>query len=63
MTSYTISSRSTGLEFGTYQGETTWDAVEAYARDAGYPNFAALCDALGQTEDEATDDLRVVEAV
>lgn len=63
MTSYNITSRSTGHDFGTFQAETTWGAVEAYARDAGYQSFAALCGALGLTEDEATDDIRVTEAV
>lgn len=63
MTSYNISSRSTGLEFGTYQGETVAEALEAWAKDAQYASYADLCEALGKSEDEATDDLRVTEAV
>jgi hypothetical protein len=58
---YRISSRSTGLVFGDYPGALVSDALDAYARDAGYRDFEGLCDALGMTEDAATDDLRVVE--
>lgn len=60
MPRFEISSRSTGLVFGTYEGETATAALETYARDAGYRSFADLAEALGQSEDEATYDLRVV---
>lgn len=61
MSCYRISSRSTGVVFGEYEGELIADAIEAYAHDAGYSSFAALCEALGTTEDDATNHLRVVE--
>jgi hypothetical protein len=63
MQTYRISSRATGTILGDYRGELIADAIEAYARDAGYRSFADLCATLGVTDDEATNDLRVVEVV
>ncbi len=50
MQSYTISAN--GEIMGTYRGENARDAIEAYARDAGYSGVAAAADALGQSEAE-----------
>lgn len=33
-----------GIDFGTYEGETVRDAMEAFAIDAGYKSWQAMVD-------------------
>lgn len=59
MTSYTITARKTGHCFGAYEGATADEAVEAYARDAGYTSFEDLAASLSKTVEEARAELAV----
>jgi hypothetical protein len=61
MAKYRIENRLSGADIGEYEAETGRDAVEAMARDAGYPSFAAACEATGGDADEALAELRVEE--
>jgi len=63
MNRYHISSRITGVVFGEYEGEVVADAIEAYARDAGYRSICELCATLGQDEETGLAELHVVEVV
>lgn len=43
MSYYIITQEVSGHVFGTYQGANEAEALDAYARDAGYSSFAAAC--------------------
>jgi len=60
MATFKITGRDT--ELGSFEGATARDAAEAMARDAGYSSLAESAAALGQTEDEALAELKIVEA-
>lgn len=36
--------RANGIDMGTYAAACEGDALEAYARDAGYKSWAAACE-------------------
>jgi hypothetical protein len=57
MSSYTISAN--GYDFGTYEGATAEDARNAYAKDAGYKDYADLCETIGT--DPKAPALKIVE--
>lgn len=61
MKKFTISNPATGLTFGTYEGTTKREALNAYARDAGYKSFVDACEATGD-DPERDADLKIVEA-
>jgi hypothetical protein len=62
MTSYNITARKTGHFFGAYEGATADEAVETYARDAGYDTFAQLAQTLSKSVEEARAELGVAPA-
>ena len=59
MTTYTITSRTGGVCLGLYQGETTEQAADELARDAGYRDADHMNDVIG---DDWRNDLIIVEA-
>lgn len=59
MTSYNITARKSGHLFGAYEGATADEAVEAYARDAGYSDFEDLATSLSKSVEEAREELSV----
>lgn len=42
-----------GIDMGIYEGADADEALDAYARDAGYPDYATLCDDIGADPSEA----------
>lgn len=40
---YLIMNSTSGVVFGIYSGDDESAALDAYARDAGYPDFSAAC--------------------
>jgi hypothetical protein len=59
MKQYKITNQTSGECLGIYEGETRDDALDALARDAGYPQYCdlpydVLCDDLIVTEIEET---------
>lgn len=44
-----------GIYMGTYTAESAEGALDAYARDAGYSDFSALCDTIPGAEDDDID--------
>jgi hypothetical protein len=52
---FRIQNTRTGADLGTYEATDAQGALDALARDAGYPDHAAVCEALGTV----ADDLRV----
>lgn len=50
MTSYTITSKTTGADLGTYEGETALAAYAAMCRDAGYDVTAVDGELRGSAE-------------
>lgn len=61
MTTFTISSRISGITFGEYDGATADAAIESMHRDAGYRSTAAAAEALSTTVDALRAELRVEE--
>ncbi len=61
MARYKISAN--GVEMGVFEGADEGEAVEAYARDAGYGTYAELAGALGKTAADALAELRVAPAL
>lgn len=43
MKTWRVYNMVTGHDFGFFDGETAADALDAFARDAGYENFAESC--------------------
>lgn len=60
MAKFQITNPVTGINLGTYEGATKTEALDAYARDAGYKSFADACEATGD-DPERDADLRVTE--
>lgn len=52
MNTYEISNTLSGVSFGEYKGANREEALDAYARAAGYSNFAAACDVAPVAEGE-----------
>ena len=55
MKTYKITNTASGIEMGTYKGESEQDALDAMARDAGYADYedaqrVAPCDTIQVTE-------------
>lgn len=44
MTKFSISNTLSGAFMGFFEGKTEQEALDAYARDAGYADFAAACE-------------------
>ena len=59
MMTYTITTRSTGLDLGTYAASTARDAVEAMHIHAGYLSTVDAAEKLGETVDALLADLIV----
>lgn len=57
MATYTIESKVSGAVLGTYEGESVADALDSYAAEAGYENFADL---LARVPGASRDELVVV---
>ena len=53
MADYVITAN--GSEMGIYQAFTEGEALEAYAKDAGYESYAALVEQHGEAEAEEYD--------
>lgn len=49
---YHIKANGTGM--GIYTATSEAEALDAYARDAGYADYADLCATVGSSHDEAT---------
>jgi hypothetical protein len=45
MTTFAIRSTVSGVELGSYEGETARESLEAMAKDAGYSDYDAACEA------------------
>lgn len=43
MKTYQIENTISGVIFGNYEGETSWHALDAFARDAGYADYQDAC--------------------
>ena len=48
MTKFIIESQISGLVAGEYEGNTREEALDAFARDAGYESFADACKITGE---------------
>ena len=59
---FNISSRSSGVNLGTYRGDTTREAIGAYVAEAGYATIYDAAEVLGQTTNEFCADLVVTGA-
>lgn len=47
MATYSICNKVSGADLGFYEGDTEAEALDAYARDAGYSSFDAACAEVG----------------
>lgn len=54
-TTYRISNTTTGHIFGEYEGEDMDDALDTYAKDAGYADYDDLTDTLGGDDYDDSD--------
>lgn len=52
MAVYRIADNISGTILGDYEGDTPDDALDAMARDAGYADYAAACEAAPAKEGE-----------
>lgn len=50
--SFRIENSKSGADLGVYEGETVTAALDAMARDAGYADYDACCEATGADEDD-----------
>lgn len=46
--------KANGMDMGTYDATSEAEALNAYARDAGYADYADLCATVGSSHGEAT---------
>lgn len=60
MARYQLTNRTSGLDLGTYEGATAYDAIEAMHRDAGYADIDAAAETLGTTAEALIADIRAV---
>jgi hypothetical protein len=51
MTTWQITNTRSGIVFGEYEGDTPEAALEALAQDAGYSDYAEMCE-VGNISDE-----------
>lgn len=47
MTYYSIKNRRSGVDLGVYPGETEEEALDSFARAAGYDDYAEACKVTG----------------
>lgn len=59
MQHFTIYNQTSGAPFGAAVADSLEAAIDMIARDAGYADFADLCEVIGETEDEAIADLAI----
>lgn len=59
MQHYTIYNQTSGAPFGEAVADSLEAALDMIARDAGYADFADLCEVIGETKDEAIADLAI----
>lgn len=52
MTTFRIENTISGVVLGDYDGATEAEALDAMARDAGYADYAALCEVAPAKEGE-----------
>ena len=52
MSFYRICNNASGMVLGVYEGATKADALDEYARDAGYDDFRTACDVTGDDPDD-----------
>ena len=60
MTRYEISNRQSGVVLGVYKADDFRAALDLMAVDAGYASYAAMCETLEWSEDDARRELSVV---
>ena len=58
---YRITNTRSGYTLGDYQGTTESEALDAMARDAGYENFEAACEAACEVAPIKDGELLVTE--
>ena len=63
----TFDVEANGTLMGEYKGETAANAIDAYAREAGYQSFSHMAQEVGATKEELAinliDSAKLVEAV
>lgn len=47
---FNVTNKVTGVCLGTYEARDEWDALDDCARDAGYADYDACCEAVGHDE-------------
>lgn len=52
LTSYRIENTRSGVIIGVYQGRTPREALDAFARDAGYDDYDHACEVAPVRDDE-----------
>lgn len=52
MKKFNICNQHSGVDMGTFDGETESDALDAMARDAGYSDYAEACKVAPAAEGE-----------
>lgn len=62
MAKYRITNRVSGADLGTFDATSEAAALTLFARDAGYTDFVASCDALQMTPQQAMAELLVQQA-
>ena len=55
MKNYEITNPTSGVNLGTYQGETPEEALDAMARDAGYADAAEAAEVAGKIDLTVTE--------
>lgn len=62
MPRYLIANRDSGHEFGIYEAASKDDALDVYARDAGYRDFEDCCSITltGPTPEQIADEVERV---
>ena len=60
MARYQLTNRTSGLDLGTYEAPTAYDAIETMHKDAGYADIDAAAQALGTTPEALIADIVAV---